>query len=413
MMDDRLIQELIDAMGEIEIIDAHEHLPPERERLKLRVDICFLFSHYTRSDLISAGMPPTKYDEMLNPDLPLEERFLILEPFLPYIRYGSYARAAFIALRDIYGYDEITRQNYKEISEKMASFNKPGIYEEILVKRCRAKYALTQAGRTDYPEPFLVPILPLEFVAFVNSREEIEKRSEALAMPIKTLDDYIAWIGERLSKWRKEERVVGLKTRAEPRKEPPPTKQRAEEAFRAIMDGKATDEDKRDLYLFLTEETFKLCANLNMVVAVHAGVWGDFRTLDPRLMIPLFARHPETKFDLYHMGMPWVRDTAFIGKNFQNVYLNLCWSHIVSPTMVRHSLPEYIDIVPVNKIIAFGGDYSAPAVEKVWGHLVMARENIAYALAILISDGRMGKEEALELAKLWFYENPAMLYGLK
>ena len=413
MMDDRLIHELIDAMGEIEIIDAHEHLPPERERLKLRVDVCFLFSHYTRNDLISAGMPPTKYDEMLNPDLPLEERFFILEPFLPYIRYGSYARAAFIALRDIYGYDEITRQNYKEISEKMSSFNKPGIYEEILVKRCRVRYALTQAGRTDYPEPFLVPILPLEFVAFINSREEIEKRSEALAMPIKTLDDYIAWMGERLSKWKKEERVVGLKTRAEPRKEPPPTKQRAEEAFKTIMDGKATDEDKRDLYLFLTEEAFKLCANLNMVVAVHAGVWGDFRTLDPRLMIPQFARHPETKFDLYHMGMPWVRDTAFISKNFQNVYLNLCWSHIVSPTMVRHSLPEYVDIVPVNKIIAFGGDYSAPAVEKVWGHLVMARENIAHALAILISDGRMGKEEALELAKLWFYENPARLYGLK
>lgn len=413
MVNRRSVEELMDAMADIEIIDAHEHLPPERERLKIKVDVCFLFSHYTRNDLISAGMSSRDYDRMLNPDLPLDERFSILEPFLPYIRYGSYARAAFIALRDIYGYDTISRQNYREISEKMASFNKPGIYEEILVKRCKVRYALTQAGRTDYSEPFLLPILPLEFVAFVNSRDEVRRRSDEISMEVKDLDDYIAWMRQRLLRWKRDERVVGLKTRAEPRKEPPPTRERAEEAFKAIMDGSATNADKSDLYLFLTEETFKLCAELDLVVAVHAGVWGDFRNLDPRLMIPQFARHPETKFDLYHMGMPWVRDTAFIGKNFQNVYLNLCWSHIVSPAMVRSALPEYIDIVPINKIIAFGGDYSAPAVEKIWGHLVMARENIAHLLAQLISDGRIGKEEAIWIARLWFYENPARLYGLK
>lgn len=231
-------------------------------------------------------------------------------------------------------------------------------------------------------------------------------------MTVKTLDDYIAWVKRRLETWKQNERVIGLKTSALPRKEPPPTRQRAEEAFKAIMNGNATDADRTDLNLFLTEETFRVCAELDLVVAVHSGVWGDFRRLDPRLMIPQFSRHPETKFDLYHMGMPWVRDTAFIGKNFPNVYLNLCWSHIVSPMMVRTSLPEYVDIVPVNKIIAFGGDYSAPALEKVWGHLVMARENIAHALAQLIDDGRMGLDEALWLAKLWFYENPARLYGL-
>lgn len=411
-MSDGLVTELIEALSELEIIDAHEHLPPERERLKLQVDVCFLFSHYTRNDLISAGMPPEDYQRMLDQDVPLDERFAILEPFIPYVRYGSYARAAFIALRDIYGYEDITRDNYREISEQMAAFNKPGIYDEILVKRCRVRYALTQAGRTDYNEPFLVPILPLDFVALVNSREDIEKRSAVLNMTIANLDDYLIWMRQRLSTWKENERVIGLKTRAQPRKDPP-TPQRAAEAFRAIMNGNASPIDREELHMFLTEETFKLCAELNLVVAVHAGVWGDFRTLDPRLMMPLFARHPQTKFDLYHMGMPWVRDTAFIGKNFPNVYLNLCWTHIVSPMMVRSALPEYVDIVPINKLIAFGGDYSAPAVEKVWGHLVIARENIAHALAQLITDGRMSKDEALWMAKLWFYDNPARLYSLE
>ncbi|MFA4029445.1 MAG: hypothetical protein GDYSWBUE_000443 [Candidatus Fervidibacterota bacterium] len=408
----KLVEQLMERMEELEIIDAHEHLPPESERLKLKVDVCFLFSHYTRNDLISAGMTSTEYERMLNPEIPLDERFNILERFLPFIRFGSYARPVFIALRDIYGYSEINRQNYREISEKMAEVNKPGIYSKILVEKCKAKFALTQAGRTDYTEPFLIPILPLDFVALVRSREEVERRGASLNMTINTLDDYLAWMKQRLETWKQNERVVGLKTSALPRKEPPPTRQRAEEAFKAIMNGNASEEDRNDLNLFLTEETFKLCAELDLVIAVHSGVWGDFRRLDPRLMIPQFSRHPETKFDLYHMGMPWVRDAAFIGKNFPNVYLNLCWSHIVSPMMVRTSLPEYIDIVPVNKIIAFGGDYSAPALEKVWGHLVMARENIAHALAQLIDDGRLDLNEALWLVRLWFYENPARLYGL-
>jgi len=408
-----LVERLVEEMGQLEIVDGHEHLPPESERVKLKVDVCFLFSHYTRNDLISAGMSPSEYERMLNPELSLDERFGILERYLPFIRFGSYARPAFIALRDIYGYSDITRQNYREISEKMAEMNKPGIYRKILVERCKAKFVLTQAGRTDYTEPFMIPILPLDYVALVRSREDVEKRSSEFGLDVRTLDDYIAWMRRRLETWKQNERVVGLKTSALPRKEPPPTRQRAEEAFKAIMNGNATEEDKNDLHLFLTEETFRICAELDLVVAVHSGVWGDFRRLDPRLMIPQFTRHPETKFDLYHMGMPWVRDTAFIGKNFPNVYLNLCWSHIVSPMMVRTSLPEYVDIVPVNKIIAFGGDYSAPAIEKVWGHLVMARENIAHALASLINDGRMDLEQALWIVRLWFYENPARLYNLR
>lgn len=408
----KLMEQLMERMEEMEIIDAHEHLPPESERLKLKVDVCSLFSHYTRNDLISAGMKPSEYERMLNPEISLDERFSILERFLPFIRFGSYARPVFIALRDIYGYSDINRQNYREISEKMAEMNKPGIYHKILVEKCRAKFALTQAGRTDYAEPFLIPILPLDYVALVNSREEVEKRGANLNMTIESLDDYIAWMKRRLETWKQNERVIGLKTSALPRKEPPPTRERAEEAFKAIMNGSASEADKNDLRLFLTEEAFRLCVELDLVVAVHSGVWGDFRQLDPRLMIPQFSRHPETKFDLYHMGMPWVRDTAFIGKNFPNVYLNLCWSHIVSPMMVRSALPEYVDIVPVNKIIAFGGDYSAPALEKIWGHLVMARKNIAHALAQLIDDGRLGLDEALWLVRLWFYENPARLYGL-
>jgi hypothetical protein len=79
--------------------------------------------------------------------------------------------------------------------------------------------------------------------------------------------------------------------------------------------------------------------------------------------------------------------------------------------MTRSLLGEWIDMVPVNKIIAFGGDYCNP-VEKCYGHLTMARENLAHVLAERIDEGLMDKDDAVAIARQWFYETPRALYGL-
>lgn len=43
----------------------------------------------------------------------------------------------------------------------------------------------------------------------------------------------------------------------------------------------------------------------------------------------------------------------------------------------------------------------------------MAKENIAYVLAKLVLDGRMRRDEAVDIAKMWFYGNPVRIYKLK
>ena len=106
-----------------------------------------------------------------------------------------------------------------------------------------------------------------------------------------------------------------------------------------------------------------------------------------------------------------VRDAVLIGKNFPNVSLNLTWCSVISQQLTYRMLAEIIDMVPDNKIIAFGGDYRC-CVQKVYGHLVMAREVIAAALADRIETGDFDKEYALHLAKLWFHDNPKRIYHL-
>ena len=400
---------LFEKFEELPVIDAHEHLAPERVRVSQPMDVCDLFIHYTRTDFLCAGMTNDEWKRMHDKSVDLKSRWAILRKYLPHIRYGSYARPAFIYARHL-GFDDINDDNYLDISERLQADNKPGIYRKILVEMCNIRAALTQANRTDYDLDFMIPVMPLDTYAGVRSWKDVQSLCDKLnEKEPNTVDEYVEIAKLGFERWIKEG-VVGLKTVSLPFCEY--SREKAVSLFDKIKrQEKETLPEMNHLKVYLLETLMDVAADLGLVIAVHTGVWGDFRQLDPRHMISIFARHPKTRFDMYHMGMPWVRDAGLIGKNFPNVWLNLCWSHIVSPEMVCSALDEWIDLVPVNKIIGFGGDYGKP-VEKVYGHLTMARENIARVLARRIERGLIDMDDALQIARQWFYETPKELYNL-
>lgn len=162
---------------------------------------------------------------------------------------------------------------------------------------------------------------------------------------------------------------------------------------------------------YVVDRMVSLATEQGMVVAVHSGYWGDFRNVSPEHMIPIVQRHPDARFDLYHLGYPYTREALMLGKGFANVWLNFCWVHAISPRCATAMLDAAVDLLPSNKVLAFGGDYGH-AVEKVYGHLVIARENAARVLAGRMLEGQFGKAEAVELAHKWFFDNPVALYRL-
>jgi len=365
-----------------------------------------LFAHYTRTDLVTAGMKSDDYEKMFDQSVPLSDRWNMFKPHLENIRYGSYARPAFIAAKEFYGYDDINDDTYGVISERMAAANTPGIYNRIIREKCNISVCLTQAGRTDFDVDFLIPLMPLDTYGSAQNADDVAKKADNLQMKVSSLDDYIQLAKKGVERW-KSEGAVGLKMST--RVSSPADRKAAEENFSKMLSGK--NADMGVIRNVLMHQMLDIAAELDMVVAVHTGMWGDFRTLDPKFMISIVPQHPNTRFDIYHMGMPWVRETAVIGKNFPNVWLNLCWCHIISPQMTCSVLDEVIDLVPINKILGFGGDYGRP-VEKIYGHLIMARENIATVLGGRVDRGLMSIEEATCIAQKWLVDNPKELYRL-
>jgi len=400
-------QKLLEKMSGMKVVDCHEHLPPEKNRVALPQDVFTLFSHYTRLPLFTSGLSEEEKKQIHDQKIPLEKRWSIFRPHLNNIRFCSYTRASFIAAREVYGFDDINDRNYKEISKAVSEMNKKGIYKKILSDMCNIEIVLTQCSSTEVEAP-LVPVMNVRHLINIHEKSQLEEISKQFDMKVNCLDDYLNLCRKQLKIWV-EEGTVGIKYWSYHGEEP--DRKKAEDCFTRILHGEdfANTSLNFDLKNFLIHHIYDMAAEMDLVVALHSGVWNDFRDSDPRHMTRWAAWHPDTRFDLYHLGMPEVRAAVMVGAMFPNVWLNLCWTHIISEEMTCSGINEIIDLVPINKILAFGGDYGNP-VEKVVGHLRMAKENIARVLAMRIDRGRMDFNDAEELIRLWFWENPFKLY---
>ena len=114
---------------------------------------------------------------------------------------------------------------------------------------------------------------------------------------------------------------------------------------------------------------------------------------------------------LFRSGYPFGGELASLAKNFQNVYIDLCWLYIISPSYSERYLNEWLETVPANKIMAFGGDYHN--IENVYGHLLFAKEIVGNVLVEKVKDGYFSEEEAIKIASMMLHDNAVELFELK
>ena len=393
----------------VPVIDCHEHIPgSEADYNHARIRFGNLFNPYTSNDLNSAGMP---FPKGVWPAFHvIGDDWDAFEPHWSAVKFGSYARPIRIALQRFYGVDDFTRENYLGIVKAINESNKRGIYDRIFREECGIEKVIICSGALpDASDPLLAGNL---FIPMNMNAAASKSTLDALAAhvgrsEIKTIDELV----EATDYWMETHRKQGaiqFKVYAIPVEHP--SKDKAASALRLLRTGKAlppgADEELR---AYMRETHAKKAAELGVSLSIHTGVWNDFRKLRVEDIVGFIERNPDTPMDVYHLGIPSPRAAIQTIKNYPNAYMNLCWSHIVASDMVTQSLHEMIDMVPLNKIFAFGGDYTL-FIEKVFGHLQMARENIAIALGSRVERNLMDMDDAKQMMRAWFYDNPKQFY---
>ncbi len=405
--------QLFDFARTIPVIDTHEHFPQnEKEYLATPITFGELFIPYITNDLYSSGMPFEIGDNIRAvPFYFIEEDWEALEPYWNNVKFGSYARSLRIALKKYYDVDDLTRENYKEVLEKINKNHKPDIFKKVLKEDCNIKKVIScRSDISSYADNFV-----LSNVSTPSLMGQTKTGIDTLLKycgkeNVKNIDEFIE-IGNVWMEKMAADGAIEFKCRANPFSVP--DKQKAEAEFQRVLKGDDVIEwDTNNICAYILEDNARKAAELNLPIALHTGVWHDFRNLDIRDTLGVIVRNQDTRFDLYHLGIPNVRTALQIVKNFRNAYLNLCWAHIVAPDMLIQTMKESIDMVPLNKVFAFGGDYTR-IVERVYGHLHIAKENISIVLADRVDDELMDMDTAKETMLKWFYKNPANFYGIE
>ncbi|MHB1134929.1 MAG: amidohydrolase family protein [Chloroflexota bacterium] len=420
-----------DWVDRLTLVDTHEHVPPEAYRLAAPQDLFAWFPHYASSDLVAAGLPIPVLEEIRDPQRSAEERWAKMAPYWGATRNTAYCRALIIAARDLHGVEDINADTWRELSEKIAASRRPGWYRHVLRERANIAVSLndtdaTAAERSD-PDLF-APVRRMDDIVAIRSHGELRWLERQYGVAIHSLADLEQTIGLVVER-AVEQGYVALKNALAYRRPihfAKVTRHEAETVFNRLPNyvdelrerqypGLGLGwEEARPLQDYMVHQFIRRAAEFHLPVQVHTGLQeGDGNLLahsHPLQITNLLAEYPEVRFDIFHAGYPWTSEVAALGKNFANAYVDLCWVHIISPAVGARVLDEWLETVPGNKILAFGGDYRI--VEGAYAHSVMARAVVSKVLAAKVDEGYFSLAQAQEMAQRILYDNAWELFRL-
>ncbi len=413
--------ELLAQIEAIPVVDSHEHLDPEAERLTAELDALEMIDGYTIGDLHAAGCPEATAAEIVDPQGDIAERWALLDPYWPKIRNGSYARMFMRTLRDLYDCEELSAESLAQVTAKMRAQNQPGWYREVLKERCNIAISVLDYSDvgTDCDRELFVPVIRATEFIEAQTKQQVEELAAKADKSIHSLDALVEAAQRHITQG-KTEGAVGLKVGAAYRRTlqyDKVTGAEAERLFNRIFDhlGEGLSwAEAKPLQDYMLHKCVQAAMENDMTIIFHTGLQAGGNNIvantDPTLLTNLFLEYKQARFDLFHAGYPYARECGVLAKYFPNVWADLAWVHIISAAGTRQILADWLDLVPANKIIGFGGDVRH--VPLVYGHLCEARQNIAEVLAERVARGDDTAAEALQIAQFLLHDSPVEAFKL-
>lgn len=159
---------------------------------------------------------------------------------------------------------------------------------------------------------------------------------------------------------------------------------------------------------FVVDRLCALAGERGLPVQMHLGT-ALVRGSHPLHVAGLVERHPGTRFLLMHLGYPWSRDLLGMAFVYRNIWLDLTWSFLLSPSHFKLALHEAIEILPDESRLMLGGD--AWHIEESYGALALGRRLIGEVLHERTQGGFLSEEGSRRLARRILHENARAFFG--
>lgn len=410
-------RDLLEYIRTIPVIDTHEHLEGEAGQPSLNA-LHDYTRHYFVCDLISSGLDPACIERLADPEVDILTKWRSLTPYWELCRHTGYGQMLDLAVQQLYGASRVDESTIEQIE---AGFQKlratPGYSKHILRDVCGIEHVMNNVWHLKGdPEGGLYWFVTQIDGWITPGRSTVE----GLTRPDASITSISDWVNLCLRTLEEDLDVRGAKALkmavayGRPLLFEEASWQQAQRSFDRLMAGETRFDLLKPMQDYTAHKIFEWANERQLVVQIHTGYQegngGRLPETDPSQLINLILRYPKVRFDLFHMGYPYQNVIGAMGKQLPNAYLDLCWTHILSPVAARRALGEWLQLVPLNKIFAFGGD--CLFFDGVVGHLELARRDVAAALAEQAEAGIFSPARAKEVARLLFYENPKACYRM-
>jgi hypothetical protein len=400
---------------------------------KYKEPIAALFRSYVEHDLESAafGMPARELQKLYDPEVSTDEKWPTFQKLWPAIEHTAYARVTKIVLKNVYGEDQLTRASLGRVADKLASIDEASYLRTIDEAGIQAMIVdvigwLPQGlgsfldGRKTFPAKWKLMISLPAFHPTGLNIQSLQWVGSLADRSVTSLDEYLEAvfiIFQRLV----EKGVIGIKDQSAyervlsydlvPKSE-------AEKKFNLLLEDPRNSlgwPDSKPLNDFLFHQYMRFARELQLPVQLHtghmAGVYNRVDKTNAVYLTSVLELYRDVRFDLFHGNWPYMGDLLFLGKNYPNVALDLCWLHIIDPAYAIELLERAVTTLPHTKIHGFGGDFGDEP-EFAVAHLQMARQNIAAALTNLVEGSWLEEAQAMKIAKGWLFNNPNRFFNL-
>ena len=409
----------------ITVIDTHEHFSGPADQADNKEPIASLVTGYVHSDMWAAAGAEA-VEKLQDPAASTEQKWPLFQQVWSKMQHTAYARVTKMILANEYGVDEITLESLRSIAGRLIDLREPKAFEAQLdryhIHCCLGNVWLDVkdylSGKAEL-HPRVKMLIRGPEMHGVRNFDAVQNVAGWLGRRVTCLDEYVDALGELCTRM-KARGAIGLKDQSAYGRiiqYGSGTRGEAEKLFGMIMDDPRSGlgfpaAKPLDDYLF--HALMRICRDLDLPVQIHtghmAGIRNDVAKTNAAHFRSVLELHRDVRFDLFHGNWPYAGDWLFLGKNYPNVSLDCCWLHIIDARYARRVLADSITAVPHCKIHGFGGDYGQ--LEYACGHLVIARDNIAAALAEMVDDDWLGIDEARQVAADWLFNNANEFFAL-
>ncbi len=336
---------------------------------------------------------------------------------------NAFIRTLIHGLKDLYNLDkpEITQENWQELDKRIKARHKDPDWQWEVLTRSNIDTIITDC----YADPLLdakknlgpkyLSVLRINALAYGWHPDSCEHNgtnahefASRFGIQLNSFDDYLNFL-EHLLDTLKDRHQVALKDAiAYDRglQYDPPDEQLARECW---GDPQPNSERKKAFGDFIVDHISRLAGEKDIPVQMHLGT-ANIRGSHPLNVAHLIERHPKTRYLLMHFAYPWSRDLLGMAFVYRNIWLDLTWSFLLSPSHFKLAFHEAIEVLPDESRMMLGGDNWH--LEETYAALSQARKLIAEVLEEKVQSGYFNESDALRLGKKILNENAKQFFKL-